>query len=84
MGYSLIDTGGLTRIDSLRSRGRELVALVSGAAVMLVIAAGFEGFWSPTALPDYVKWIAGGVNSCVVLGFLLLAGRGSPPSGDSE
>lgn len=84
MGYSLIDTGGLTRIDSLRSRGRELVALVSGAAVMLVIAAGFEGFWSPTALPDYVKWIAGGVNSCLVLGFLLLAGRGTPPSGDSE
>jgi uncharacterized membrane protein SpoIIM required for sporulation len=83
MGYSLIDTGGLTRIDSLRSRGRELVALVSGAAVMLVVAAGFEGFWSPTALPDVVKWIAGGVNVIIVTTFLSAAGRGNPGPGSS-
>lgn len=83
MGYSLIDTGGLKRIDSLRAHGRELVAMVSGAAVMLVIAAGFEGFWSPTSVPDQVKWAVGALNEVLVLTFLVLAGRHRTSAGGS-
>lgn len=77
MGYALIRTNGRTRIGSLRSQAHELVALVSGAAVMLLIAAAIEGFWSPSSIPAPVKWGFGGANVLLVATFLGFAGRGS-------
>lgn len=76
MGYALVATGGRTRLGSLRGSAREIGALVLGAAVMLVIAAGIEGFWSPSSLPPPVKWTASIVNTLGVTAFLLFAGRG--------
>ena len=75
MGYALIHTGGRTRLGSLRSQARELVALVSGAAVMLLIAAAIEGFWSPSAAPPPLKWAVGALNVLSVALFLSFAGR---------
>ena len=77
MGYALVATGGRTRLGSLRASAREIGALVLGAAVMLMIAALIEGFWSPSSLPPQVKWIASGVFSLGVTAFLLFAGRGT-------
>ena len=50
MGYALVDTGGRTRLGSLRAQGRDLAIIILGAAVMLFIAAGLEAFWSPSAV----------------------------------
>jgi uncharacterized membrane protein SpoIIM required for sporulation len=75
MGYALVSTGDLTRIGSLRASAREIGALIVGAAVMLVIAAGVEGFWSPSSLPAQVKWAASVVFSLAMAAFLLFAGR---------
>lgn len=75
MGYALVATGGRTRLGSLRASAREIGALIVGAAVMLVIAAAIEGFWSPSSLPPVVKWIASGVFTLGVAAFLLFAGR---------
>lgn len=75
MGYSLIDTGGMTRIASLRAQAGSLIALISGAAVMLLIAAGIEGFWSPSSVPARIKWAVGAMNLVLVVLFLALAGR---------
>jgi uncharacterized membrane protein SpoIIM required for sporulation len=75
MGYALISTGGRTRLGSLRAEARELVALVSGAASMLLIAAAIEAFWSPSAVPPELKWAVGGLNLCLVALFLAFAGR---------
>jgi uncharacterized membrane protein SpoIIM required for sporulation len=75
MGYALIHTRGKSRIGSLRTQGRELMALISGAAVMLLIAAAIEGFWSPSSVPHEVKWAVGALNMLLVSLFLLLAGR---------
>ncbi len=77
MGHALVATEGLTRFGSLRRHARSIVAQVLGAGVMLVIAAVIEGFWSPSSLPDQVKWTFSGVNCVVVTGFLVFAGRGS-------
>lgn len=77
MGYALIRTDGKTRVGSLRSQAHELVALVSGAAVMLLIAAAIEGFWSPSSVPSTVKWAVGATNVLLVTLFLLFAGRGT-------
>ena len=75
MGWALVDTGGLTRLASLRSQARELGALIIGAGAMLVIAAGVEGYWSPSGLPSEVKWAASGVFSLAVTAWLVLGGR---------
>lgn len=75
MGYALIDTGGRTRIGSLRAQSRELAHLILGAAVMLLIAAGLEGFWSPSSLPPPVKWTAAGIFAVLLTLWLALGGR---------
>jgi uncharacterized membrane protein SpoIIM required for sporulation len=75
MGYALVDTGGRTRLGSLRARGREVAHLVLGAAVMLLVAAGIEGFWSPSSVPAHVKWGAAAAAYLVVALYLGRAGR---------
>lgn len=84
MGYSLIVTRGLTRFGSLKRSGRNVVAQIVGAAVMLVIAAGIEAFWSPSAIPDPIKWAFSALNMTMVVLFLALAGRGSPEAQRAE
>ena len=75
MGYALVDTRGRTRLGSLQARAREIVYLVVGAALMLLVAAGLEGFWSPSGLPDRVKWGGAIVAYLVVISYLTFAGR---------
>jgi uncharacterized membrane protein SpoIIM required for sporulation len=75
MGYALVDTRGRTRLGSLQARAREIVYLVVGAALMLLVAAGIEGFWSPSGLPDRVKWGGAVVAYLLVIGYLMFAGR---------
>jgi len=77
MGYSLVVTRGRTRFASLRAHGRDIAYLVMGAALMLAVAAGLEGFWSPSALPDRVKWGGAVVAYLLVISYLVFAGRGA-------
>jgi hypothetical protein len=42
---------------------------------MLMVAAGIEGFWSPSAVPAPVKWVVAAVLSLAVAAYLALAGR---------
>lgn len=76
MGYSLVATRGLTRIGSLRRQAPALGRLIIGAALMLVVAALVEGFWSPSSVPAPVKWAVAGVFTIGVGLYLGLAGRG--------
>lgn len=75
MGWSVVDTHGLTRIGSLRQAAPDITRLVIGAAVMLLIAAGVEAFWSPSSAPPIVKWVVAGVFTLMVGLYLALAGR---------
>ena len=75
MGYALVDTRGRTRLGSLQARAREIVYLVVGAALMLLVAAGIEGFWSPSGLPERVKWGGAIVAYLLVISYLTFAGR---------
>jgi high-affinity Fe2+/Pb2+ permease len=47
-----------------------------GAALMFVVAAFIEGFWSPlTIFPASTKYAIGGVMWAFVIGYFLFAGR---------
>jgi uncharacterized membrane protein SpoIIM required for sporulation len=75
MGYALVDTGGRTRLGSLRAHGRDLAVIIIGAALMLFIAAAIEGFWSPSGVPAPVKWVTSGVLAVLIALYFILAGR---------
>jgi uncharacterized membrane protein SpoIIM required for sporulation len=75
MGWALVDTGGRTRVGSLRRAAPDIARLVIGAACMLIIAAVVEGFWSPSSLPPPVKWTASAIFTAAVAIYLGFAGR---------
>ncbi|NUP10769.1 MAG: stage II sporulation protein M [Polyangiaceae bacterium] len=84
MGYALVATDGLTRFGSLRRHARAIFAQIIGAAAMLIIAAMIEGFWSPSSLPNEVKWGFSAINMMAVLAFIVLGGRGATTTGLPE
>ena len=75
MGYSLVDTRGLSRWGSLRARAHDIANLVLGAAAMLLVAAGIEGFWSPSSAPPPLKWAAAAVFWLAVIVYFVFGGR---------
>jgi uncharacterized membrane protein SpoIIM required for sporulation len=75
MGYALIATGGRSRRQSLRAAGSDLGALILGAAALLLVAACIEAFWSPSSVPNPVKWVVSAINWTAVVAFLWWAGR---------
>lgn len=79
MGYALIDAGSQTRLESLRQQGPALARLVAGAAVMLGAAALIEGFWSPSSVPEPIKWTVAAGLWLAVFAYLGLAGRSGGP-----
>jgi uncharacterized membrane protein SpoIIM required for sporulation len=76
MGYALVRTHGLTRIGSLRREAPAVAQLALGAAVMLGIAAFIEGFWSPSSIPDLIKWGTAGALWLGVIAYFIFVGRG--------
>ncbi len=80
LGDAIVHPGARSRIDSLRTRGLEAVQIASGAAVMLMVAAMIEAFWSPAPIPAQIKYTAGGLLWLLVILYLTLAGRGEEPA----
>jgi uncharacterized membrane protein SpoIIM required for sporulation len=76
LGEAIVHPGRRSRLDSLRTRGREAVQIAGGAAVMLMVAAMIEAFWSPAPIADEIKYTAGGMLWLLVILYLTLAGRG--------
>jgi uncharacterized membrane protein SpoIIM required for sporulation len=75
LGFSLVWTHGRTRIASLRLAGKESMSTVWTALVLFVLAAGIEGFVSPSSLPYVVK-AAVAILSCVLLAvYFFVLGR---------
>jgi uncharacterized membrane protein SpoIIM required for sporulation len=72
LGYRFFVTRGLSRAGSMREAGREALPLVAGAALLLVIAAGVEAFWSSRfTLPLPLRYGAGiGLWALLILYFL--------------
>jgi uncharacterized membrane protein SpoIIM required for sporulation len=76
LGASIIAPGTRSRKAALIEASRPAVRLMYGAALMFVVAAFIEGFWSPlTIFPASTKYAIGGVMWAFVIGYFLFAGR---------
>jgi uncharacterized membrane protein SpoIIM required for sporulation len=74
LGFSLIDTRGLSRAASLRQAGHEAKATVSAAIILFGLAAVIEGFVSPSAAPYWVKATVAAVSSALLMFYFVFLG----------
>jgi uncharacterized membrane protein SpoIIM required for sporulation len=79
LGWSMIETGGRSRLGSMRAAAPGLYRLIVGAVAMMFVAASIEGFWSASPVPAEVKWGFGVVQAVIVSVWLLFGGRGEDP-----
>jgi uncharacterized membrane protein SpoIIM required for sporulation len=79
LGFRLFVTRGLSRRASIRKAGKTAVPLIAGSALLLVLAAVTEAFWSSRHLmPPAVRYGAGIAAWVLAAGFFTFAGRRKP------
>jgi uncharacterized membrane protein SpoIIM required for sporulation len=76
LGFRLFVTHGLSRGASIRRAGKTAVPLIAGSALLLVLAAVIEAFWSSRHLmPPAIRYGAGAAAWALVIGYFTLMGR---------
>ena len=75
LAHAVLAPGQRTRTRALVEADREALKLVVGAALMLVVAAFIEAFWSSASIANALKYAAAGVFWLSVVLYLGLAGR---------
>ena len=83
LGKAIVAPGRRTRLAALRANARDAIILVGGAALMLLLAAVFEAFWSSGPAPSSVKYAVGALGWLLVGLYLAGAGRGAGGGGDA-
>jgi uncharacterized membrane protein SpoIIM required for sporulation len=76
LGYRLFVTRGLSRGASIREAGKTALPIIGGSAVMLVLAAAVEAFWSSRheILPE-VHYAFGILVALLLVLYFLFSGR---------
>ncbi len=74
-GAALLMPGSLSRRQALRVAARSGLVILYGAAVMTVLAAVLEAFWSPRQIPYLYKHVAGMCMWTLTVVYFLLMGR---------
>ena len=76
LGYRFFFTRGLSRSASLKGAGKSALPIIAGAALMLVLAAAVEAFWSSRhEFPSALRYYVGAAGWVLVLSYFILAGR---------
>jgi uncharacterized membrane protein SpoIIM required for sporulation len=76
LGYRLFITKGLTRAASLKRAGKTAAPIIGGSALLLVLAAAVEAFWSPHyELPPAIKYGAGAAGWVLLFLYFAFSGR---------
>jgi len=77
LGGAIVAPGGRSRKAALVEAGKPAVRIMYGAALMFLVAAFIEGFWSPlTSFPPTTKYAVGIALWVVVFAYFAFAGRG--------
>jgi uncharacterized membrane protein SpoIIM required for sporulation len=74
LGFSYIYTKGLSRAASLQQAGRDSLPVIMAAIVLFVLAAGIEGYISPSNLPYSVKATVAVASGLLLLFYFVLLG----------
>jgi len=78
LGFSLFSPGNVTRLTALKAASAESIKLIMGAALLLLVAAFIEAFWSSTtSVSPAMRYMVGAFLWLFVIGYLSLAGKGS-------
>jgi uncharacterized membrane protein SpoIIM required for sporulation len=75
LGLALVKPGRLRRREALQQASIQMYPVVAGAALLTVLAAFFEAFWSASGFPPAVKFSVGAVCWALVFLFFGFAGR---------
>ena len=76
LGSALVAPGNRTRKTALVEAARPAIRIMYGAALMFMLAAFIEGFWSPLkAVAPQIKYTIGLTLWVAVLGYFSFAGR---------
>ena len=76
IGHAVLAPKRQTRVQALVSASCESIVIVYGVALMLLIAAAIEAFWSSANwLPLPLKYSVAGVCWLVVLAYFVFQGR---------
>lgn len=76
IGHALLMPGRLSRRQALVVAARESIVIVYGVAVMLLIAAAIEAFWSSAVwIPPIMKYSVAAACWIAVICYLTLQGR---------
>lgn len=77
LGLALIRPGQLSRRHALALAAELMFPVIVGAALLTVLAAFVEAFWSASAgIPAGLKYAVGGLCWTMLIGFFAFAGRG--------
>ena len=79
LGFSLVDTGGLTRTAALRRSANQAMPIMGAAMVMFLLAALIEGFLSPSSAPYSVKAFVAVLSAGLLTFYFAVLGH---PQGD--
>jgi uncharacterized membrane protein SpoIIM required for sporulation len=74
LGFALVQTGGLSRLDSLRRAAREAMPTMGAAMVLFLLAAIIEGFLSPSSAPYAIKAFVSVLSSALLMFYFVLLG----------
>ena len=77
LGHAILAPGQMTRVMALKQHARAALQLVMGAALMLLMAAFIEAFWSSSNLPAAIKYSVAALLWLLVVFYLGWMGRGA-------
>jgi uncharacterized membrane protein SpoIIM required for sporulation len=77
MGRAVVAPGPQGRLETLKANALEALQLVMGAALMLVVAAFIEAFWSSSTLAPDIKYGVAALLWLTVILYLSFMGRGA-------
>ena len=76
LGKSLVFPGEYSRVENLKRTGKEVVAIVMGAVVMLFIAGLIEGIFRQRVTDVGLRWTVATLTFTLWATYFTLAGRG--------
>jgi uncharacterized membrane protein SpoIIM required for sporulation len=82
LGFALINTGGLARLEALRLSGRRAMPIMGVAIALFALAALIEAFLSPSTAPYEVKAFVAALSTAMLLFYVF--GLGLARSADPE